>query len=107
MKLRLVNSNRGWNLQDATSIRGALRILGKEEKKQKALPEPEPEATFSWFKDQNYLDMEIGIKAIENIIQILKETNHDKGVANYIMEMLRKSLNNILKSLDDILGVEQ
>jgi len=98
------NVTRGLHFENADSINGALRLIAAADPKPKKLKAQESEGAFSWFKDKSYLDMESGIKAIESAIEIFNGTNQEKSVAIYIMQMLRKSLNNILQNLNNILG---
>lgn len=88
-------------LEEATSIRHALRILGIEEKKPKPaeLPEPEDKKYFSWFDDERVTDVYDAIKKINSTVTFLKSAKEDRGAIEQILKQWDTALNKIIENI--------
>ena len=91
MKVYYAKVQRAALLNEATSIRGALRIIAQADPKPKRLLPTPPAPMFTWFKEGLVQAMDAGVEAIQRSIPILAKAEQDHGVAIYILTMLRKS----------------
>lgn len=88
-------------IDQATSIRGALKILASDKKASKPQPTPEPEkVTFSWTNEGNVQAMLDGMRSMQAGVSMLIKADRDIGVAKHLLSMMRKFMVALIEKID-------
>lgn len=89
------------NIEDATSIRHALRMIAAADPKPKPEIEPEQELaiSFSWFNDERVTDVYDAMKKMSSTITLLKTAKQDHGAAYQILQQWDNGLNKLIEKI--------
>jgi hypothetical protein len=95
------NVARVHQLEDATSIRHALRIIAAADPKPKPekIPEPENKKYFSWFDDERVTETYDNIKKMVAAVSLLKTSKEDRGAAEQILKQWDTALNKVIDKI--------
>lgn len=101
------NRRRGDDIDDVTSFKHALRIIAAEDKKSKpVIQEDTRDLAFSWMKEENILAMMDGMKDVKTGVSMLLRADKDVGVAAYLLKLMRKSMVEMVRNINGVLGEE-